>query len=629
MNLVRRRVILGVLLLSMILMLGLMGNGYAIVRAEDGEETPEPYVRKTTLTLSFLEHEWWLVRWKDNEIGCRVFIEHEGLPSSDEILTACGTSLHNQWLATKPCAQAESGEDVSKCSGLYLHYVEAVPGERTVEVELPLPTVWISLTGCEDMDAEGRCANIPTLLLSGEEPLPNEQIISIAGTINGEPFSCPGSTCEIPLQPTGSQGVEALFWAESSFGDASPEYTALVRVQPWGDFMSPDGGGSDPQRWYADVLSTQWRGGPLASCSDIWQVFPEMGGPPPWLDTPAQPEDLYSSYSFYFLAGMLISNGEVDASGCPDGGLQSPTVANACGVDVAYPTVVEWQNQFDQEIYQTALDTGVPAQLIKNIFSRESQLWPGIYKTYREAGLGQLTENGADTMLLWNPDFFAQFCPLVLHSSRCELGFGNLTEEEHAMLRGALVTKVNASCTDCPVGIDLTQANFSVRVFSEGLLANCEQVGRIVTNITGQEPRTVSTYVDLWEFTLVNYNAGAGCLTHALNEAWINGEPLDWEHVAPYLEPACQGALDYVSDISQVLSGIQPTPTSWVYQGTPLPQMTMGVLRTPLPTNTPSPIATTAEPGYPGVTATPLPTATSVIGYPYVTPSDETPTAYP
>ena len=41
----------------------------------------------------------------------------------------------------------------------------------------------------------GPMPKVPTLLLSGEEPLPNEQIISIAGTINGEPFSCPGSTC--------------------------------------------------------------------------------------------------------------------------------------------------------------------------------------------------------------------------------------------------------------------------------------------------------------------------------------------------------------------------------------------------------------------------------------------------
>jgi hypothetical protein len=29
------------------------------------------------------------------------------------------------------------------------------------------------------------------------------------------------------------------------------------------------------------------------------------------------------------------------------------------------------------------------------------------------------------------------------------------------------------------------------------------------------------------------------------------GEPLDWESVSSHLTPVCQGALDYVSDISR------------------------------------------------------------------------------
>jgi hypothetical protein len=30
----------------------------------------------------------------------------------------------------------------------------------------------------------------------------------------------------------------------------------------------------------------------------------------------------------------------------------------------------------------------------------------------------------------------------------------------------------------------------------------------------------------------------------------MNREPLDWEHVAPYLEPACQQAIRYVESIT-------------------------------------------------------------------------------
>jgi hypothetical protein len=59
---------------------------------------------------------------------------------------------------------------------------------------------------------------------------------------------------------------------------------------------------------------------------------------------------------------------------------------------------------------------------------------------------------------LWNPDFFRQFCPLVLNKEYCSLGFGNLEENEQEMLRGALVQKVDASCPGCPAGIDISQA---------------------------------------------------------------------------------------------------------------------------------------------------------------------------
>ena len=89
------------------------------------------------------------------------------------------------------------------------------------------------------------------------------------------------------------------------------------------------------------------------------------------------------------------------------------------------------------EILQAANDTGVPARLLKNVFSRESQIWPGIYKTYREAGLGQLTDNGADTILLWNAEFYHQFCPLVLDAEHCERGYVYMNAEDQALLRGA------------------------------------------------------------------------------------------------------------------------------------------------------------------------------------------------
>ncbi len=146
------------------------------------------------------------------------------------------------------------------------------------------------------------------------------------------------------------------------------------------------------------------------------------------------------------------------------------------------------------------------------------------------------------------------------------------------MLQGALVKKVNASCVDCPAGIDLDQAEFSIKVFAETMAANCEQTSRIITNTTGLLPGKVASYADLWRFTLINYNAGAGCLTTAIKRTYLANEPLTWKNVSSRLEVACAGALDYVNDISLVNSGLKPTPTTWVVFGTP--QVPTGALGT-------------------------------------------------
>jgi hypothetical protein len=298
-----------------------------------------------------------------------------------------------------------------------------------------------------------------------------------------------------------------------------------------------------------DVLSSQWAGVPVASCVEAWGVLPPVGGPPEWLSTPMQSEDLGTDIPYNYLAARLILSGMVDASSCPDGGLLSEEAASACGMEVARAAVTQWQNQFDQVILNVAQESGVPAHLLKNLFATESQFWPG--KGMKEdVGLGQLTAKGADTTFLWNPPFFYQFCPLVMDSAECGKGYLHLDEEQRKFLRDALIDAVNADCEDCPLGVDLDRANFSIGVFAHTLLANCGQAGQLVENVTGGAAGASSTYEDLWKFTLVNYNAGPGCLGNALELTLDSGEELTWENLSTHLEPACQGAIEYVNDIS-------------------------------------------------------------------------------
>jgi hypothetical protein len=590
--------------------------------------TPELASRKKIVPYTFTWYDWWMARWENNEVICRILIEHEGQPTLAEIKHACGDLLYSEWKATKPCNLA----DIADCRGMYMHFVRTFPGKRNVEVILPQPQIWLSLADCSPAPTINHCTNLPSLMLTGEEQLPSEQIIRIQGTLGGQPFSCPGGTCVLPLRPTGTQGITLEFWGDSSFGDSSAHYQAMVRLTPIGDFMSPDNETTDQQQWTVDVISPQWRDGLLASCSDTWQVFPEVGGPPAWLNTPVDLQDMLTTRSYYYLAGSLIASGQVDAGDCPDGGQISPQVANQCGLEKALPLVIDWQNRFDTQILKVSKDTGVPAQLLKNVFGRESQFWPGLYKDINEAGLGQLTEKGADTLLLWNIPFYQQFCPKVLSAEACANGFVFLSADNQNMLRGALMTQVNAACPTCPVGIDLTQAEYSVRVFAESLLANCSQTGRIVTNVTGKAPGLTTSYVDLWKFTLVNYNAGPGCLWSALSASSKAGERLSWENVSNRLDPVCQAGTTYVNAIS----GGQrqtATPTAWVFGGTALapPIFPTAPLYTPTPitptptlatpTRTSSPAAATRTPNKLTPSATPTPSATQSGYIPQATPT--------
>lgn len=600
------------IILGIFLICGLILPGINLPEAKAIPLPSQGRQRLATISVSYTTYEWWLLSWQTSQVVCQMYIEHEGWPDSSEVLYFCGSTVHNQWMRTQPCNTSPA-----QCAGLYLHLANVTPATREVEVILPRSEVFVSVSECNPVAPENYCSTLPSLHLEGYEPLPNEQIIQVQGYINGSPFSCPGSSCDLPLTPTGNTGLLVEFWGDSSYGDSSEVFTAQVRLIPWGDFTSPEQPGSDQPRYYVDVLSQQWQGSTLSSCSHIWSSFAPVGGPPAWLRSPEYVEELISTQEYYLLAGSLISEGLVDISHCSDGGLQSNGSASECGMEAARPLVNQWQNQFDSEIIRIAGETGIPGQLMKNIFSQESQFWPGIYNRVSEAGLGHLSDLGADTVLLWNPSFFSQFCPLVLSTDACERGFGNLDISQQEMLRGALVQKVNAACPDCPMGIDLEQANFSISIFARSLLANCEQVGQILYNNTGRKPGEVSNYEDLWRFTLVNYNAGSGCLTNAIQRTINLQLPLTWENVSNNLEEVCQGAMAYVDKVSTM----PENPASFIvtlYPTSELPvNPTLAPTRTPTlkPTATPTkvPTVTPTISLTPTKTRTPQPTSTKVI----------------
>ena len=508
------------------------------------------------MKVDITDYEWWLTAWKDNNVHCSFYVDHDGLPTDADVFSACTTDVYTEWKSnSKPCVE----KDPKACAGYYFIQVASKPGQREVTVKLPPPDIHVSLEGCQP-DKTGWCTQQPSLVLTAEEPLANQSITSINGMVGTDSFACKGNTCIFKLSETKSNGIRLSFWGNSTYGDSSKVFDALLRV-------ITDGGTASNRltpRWYVDVISSQWTGDPIASCAAAWEAFPPVDGLPKWLSTPGSSLDLESNIPYNYLAANLITQGVTNASSCPNHGLNTDGSANSCGLKEAGPAVEEWQNRFDKLIFSVAKDNEVPAQLLKNLFSRESQFWPGVFRNGKDVGLGQMTEGGADTTLLWNPSFYEQFCPLILDQGVCKgKGFANLKPAQQTLLRGALVGSVDARCDNCPLGLDLSRADFSVGIFAHTLLANCEQAGKIIQNVTNNMPGQIVDYATMWRFTLVNYNAGSGCLADAITKAYDPKAaiPLSWDKVAPLLEASCPGSTGYVQDVTRDTIPVQPTNT--------------------------------------------------------------------
>jgi hypothetical protein len=110
---------------------------------------------------------------------------------------------------------------------------------------------------------------------------------------------------------------------------------------------------------------------------------------------------------------------------------------------------------------------------------------------------------------------------------------------------------LNADCSDCQTGIDLSHANLTINLFAQTLKANCVQTGQIISNHTGLTPGKVSIYEDLWKYTLVNYHAGPGCLSDAIKDVRKSNQPIHWANIANKLNTFCPGSVEYVDKVTK------------------------------------------------------------------------------
>jgi len=488
-----------------------------------------------------IQFTWWLMSQPDNQPLCEISVSHDGPPIVAEVTNACGPDLAQQWQDTPECSSDLASN--APCTGLYLQLGNSQAVAAQDQSSQPAASLWLELVGCTRLTQAWICDEIPILRFVRDEQQGEDRIAAINVVVDDQETDCAAPTCDVPLQPTPEEGVEILFSFTATSGAGSVPQRARVRV-----VMAPLPPGTPLAAWQVEVLGSQFRDDRMDRCGLAWDSLPGLKDRPSWLSIPEESDELWTSEPYVYLEERLSNLGLAEDGFAGDGFLLAPADHFNVG-ERSETLIVLWQNQFDAAILDAALLRGLPAPLIKRMFATESQFWPGSYPEIKKVGLGHMSEFGADTLLLWSPPYFAEFCPQVLHPDSCKRGYSLMPEDQKAMVRAALLGAVNSDCADCTFGLDLVKAGRSVAIFSESLIAYCSQTGQVMVNATRNTPGLLSTYEDLWRFTLANYNAGSGCMTQALSTTWRLRQPMDWSHVATNLPAGCQSAIEYVSKV--------------------------------------------------------------------------------
>ena len=453
-------------------------------------------------------------------------------------------------------------------------------------VNLTAPPIASSLTLFAFIRAPSGPVARPYVILTAFASIPRSGSVVIRGLANTQEFFCAATPCLIYLEPGTTRFV---FRAYSDAGETSEEVIASVNV-------------SQVENGYLVIIESVSQFTVFTnSCSLIWGVDSDQDAT--WDNFVQFPYQINTRKTLHYLATQLLLTGIVDASDCPAGGLSIgldwPT---ACGLERAASKMIEWQNQYDDYIWLVSRDDGIPPKILKTLIEVESQFWPGNQRFYLdEYGLGQVNQLGMDVLLRRDPALYQNFCATVL--SDCTRPYLSLEPSQQAMIRGAVVSSMDANCPTCPNGLDLNEAKESVLLIGKLLEANCQQVEAILNQAIPPDPdadaatataavATVAaggstgntTYEDLWRFTLSSYHNGSSCLQDAIQTVRKAHLPVTWENVSEEL--TCRGGADYVDGFMSNLFSFD----LYLYEPSDadilITQATFVPTRTPVPTPT-------------------------------------------
>ena len=426
----------------------------------------------------------------------------------------------------------------------------------------------------------------PYVILTAFASIARSESVTIRGYVDSKEIICSISPCVVYLD---SGGARIIFRAFTSSGESSEEVISSVSVA------------SDSQGYLVNIDSVSQFESFIDSCALAWGIKDEENAR--WDSFVQFPYQINTRKTLHTLTRNLILNGMVDVSSCTYGGLSTsldwPT---ACGLEMAASTMIEWQNQFDDYIWLAGKEDGIPPKILKTLIEVESQFWPGNSRFYLdEIGLGQINQLGIDVLLREDKTIYEQICPSVLGD--CALPYVSLDPSQQQLIRGAVVSSIDATCPSCQNGLDLDVARDSISVISKLLRANCQKVDDIlstpykpdadvdaatataaIATIQAGGSAPLADYEDRWRFTFLSYHSGISCFQESVNETRKAGLPVTWENLEPNL--TCKSGSNYVNGIFDNLF----TFDSYLYQMADadkvLAEATVVATRTPVPTPT-------------------------------------------
>jgi hypothetical protein len=488
------------------------------VSAVDAANNPTSRVYLRTNTRVY--HHWILTMPGSSLKECHIYTVTHDQPGHEDVLGFCGSEVYQLWVDAPVCLEGTEGSE--QCTGLVLHDIGEIEDRLKTTIWLPVAEVSIELMNCNPWE---NCESLPALKVTGHEPLRNHHIESVHIEFeDATGLVCRRTPlCKVDFPQTNQYGTDVILYVWSSYGDQSDAETFRVR-----NILQPDG------TYQFQVLNTSWDY--LAPPESVaWGIFPDLDiTNAPWLLKTENVGDLATFHDYSLLAGRFILRGDVDISSCVYGGLTANGGATQCGMEQARDLVYQTQNQYDELTLIAALRTRIPPRIIKGVIAQESQFWPEWYFN-GEYGLGMLTDEGIEMMLVWNPAAFLELCIPEYGADDCAWGYDSLGEYPQDYMRGLALSAV---------GTDQ-----EVYRIAQTIVGAAAQSGQVIRNITRQEPYQVLSYQDMWKVTLGVYNSGVGCLYYAIDEAWDQDGRLNWGSISEYLIGDCQNAADYPNSV--------------------------------------------------------------------------------